>query len=51
MDGGPGEPGEQTVHLKLAALQNGVAFADYRHVTFVEVTKRFEASSSQQYAG
>ena len=43
MDGGPSTPGEETVHLKLTALQHGVAFADYCHVTFVEITKRFEA--------
>jgi hypothetical protein len=42
MDGGPCKPDQETVHLNPTALQHDIAFADYCHVTFVEVTKRLE---------
>src|SRR5947208_14942963 len=37
----PGQPRNETVQPKFAALDNGVAFPDYSHSAFVEIAKRF----------
>ena len=37
MDGGPGKPCGKSMHSEFAALQNGIAFTDNRHVAFVEI--------------
>ena len=39
MRSGPREPREEAAYVDLAALQNGKTFADYGHVSLVEVAK------------
>src|SRR6266487_6836659 len=36
----PGQPRQKAMYVQFAALDNGVAFPDYSHSAFVEVTKR-----------
>src|SRR6266478_384507 len=40
VDSGPGQPREESAQVTFAALQNGEALADDRHVSFVEVAER-----------
>src|SRR5438477_12887905 len=38
---GPRQPRQKTVQPNFPALHNGVAFPDYSHSAFVEISKRF----------
>src|SRR5437879_11258076 len=40
---GPGQPRQKAMYVQFAALDNGVAFSDYSHSAFVEISKRFRA--------
>src|SRR2546423_9383385 len=37
----PSQPRQKAMYVQFAALDNGVAFPDYSHSTFVEISKRF----------
>ena len=42
MDKSPGKPCDKSMQLHLTALENRIARANDRHVTFIELTKRLE---------
>jgi len=51
MDKSPSKPCDKAVQSHLAALQNCIALANNRHVTFIEVTKRLEPIFADNFPG
>ena len=51
MDGRPGKPRGKSMHSEFAALQNGIALTDNRHVAFVEIAKGLKSVLASNMPG